>query len=141
MAPDIATRCRTLVLAATLLSGALHAPPAHALRLVDYNLTNYPSVLFPQRQPYFRQIFVPLGADVVASQELQSQAGVDSFVTNVLNANEPGEWVAAPFINGNDTDNALFYKPAKVQFLGMWAWTPPEPTPLRLVNCYRLKTA
>ena len=118
---------------------AVTAPRAHALRVVDYNLTNYPSVLFPQRQPYFRTIFAPLGADVVVSQELRSQAGVDSFRTNVLNVNEPGQWASAPFVLGNDTNNALFYKPATVQFLGEWSFYPNPANHLRLVNCYRLK--
>jgi len=118
---------------------ALAAPPAaRALRVVNYNITNYPSVLLAQRQPHFRTVLAPLGADVVVVQEMLSQAGVDSFRTNVLNVIEPGQWSSAPFINGNDTDNALFYKPSKAQFLGGWAWYP-SATNLRLVNCYRLK--
>jgi hypothetical protein len=142
VAPE-AIRTRVARVALAVLATAAAAAPAHALRLVNYNVTNYPSVLLAQRQPNFRTVLAPLGADVVACQEFQSQAGVDSFLTNVLNVIEPGQWAAAPFINGNDTDNALFYKPAKVQWLGGWAWYPPEPpsvTPnLRLVNCYRLK--
>ena len=145
MAPERWLARATGALALVAFATLLPAPAAHALRVVDYNLTNYPSVLFPQRQPYFRTVLSILGADVVVSQELQSQAGVDSFRTNVLNVLEPGQWASAPFVNGNDTDNALFYKPARVQFLGGWAWYPPEPpgvTPnLRLVNCYRLKPA
>jgi hypothetical protein len=115
------------------------APAAHALRVVDYNVTNYPGVLFPQRQPYFRTIFAPLDADIVVSQEFTSQAGVDSFRTNVLNVIEPGQWSSAAFFNGNDTDNALFYKPAKVQVLGAWAFYPDPTTNLRLVTVWRLK--
>src|SRR4029077_11425940 len=57
-----------------LVPVAICAPRAHALRLVDYNITNYPSVLFPQRQPYFRTVMAPLGADAVTPQEKQSQA-------------------------------------------------------------------
>ena len=129
------------LLAFSLLLGALAAavPPAHALRLVDYNITNYPSVNFPARQPYFRTIFAPLGADIVVVQEMRSQAGVDSFRTNVLNVLEPGQWASAPFFDGNDTDNALFYKPAKVQFLGAWPFYPNPASLLRYVVCYRLK--
>src|SRR6185436_753672 len=112
---------------------------AQALRIVDYNVTNYPGVLFPQRQPHFRTIFTPLNADIVVTQEFTSQAGVDSFVTNVLNAVEPGQWLAAPWFNGNDTDNALFYKPSKVQVLGAWGFYPDPTTNLRLVTVWRLK--
>ena len=115
------------------------ATPARALRIVDYNVTNYPGVLFPQRQPYFRAIFTPLNADIVVSQEFTSQAGVDSFAANVLNAIEPGQWAAAPWFNGNDTDNALFYKPAKVQILGAWAFYPNPANLLRYVTVWRIR--
>ncbi len=137
MAPERWLTATPLALAFACI--ALTAPPAaHALRVVNYNITNYPSVLLAQRQPHFRTVLAPLGADIVVAQEMQSTAGVDSFRTNVLNVLEPGQWASAPFINGNDTDNALFYKPAKVQFLGQWAFYP-SATNLRLVNCYRLK--
>ena len=137
MAPErwLVRTCRALALAGL---ACLAPPAAHALRVVNYNITNYPSVLLAQRQPHFRTVMAPLNADIVVVQEMQSQAGVDSFRTNVLNVLEPGQWLSAPFINGNDTDNALFYKPSKVQFLGGWAWYP-SATNLRLVNCYRLK--
>lgn len=117
------------------------APPAHALRLVDYNITNYPGTnpFFSTRQPLFRAILSPLSPDVLVVQEMQSQAGVDSFRTNVLNVIEPGQWSSAPFYNGNDTDNALFYKPAKVQLLGSWPFYPNPANLLRYVVCYRLK--
>src|SRR5437867_847350 len=115
------------------------AAPAHALRIVDYNITNYPSANGAGREPYFRTVIAPLAPDVMVVQEMQSQAGVDQFRTNVLNTLEPGQWASAPFINGNDTDNALFYKPSKVQFLGGWAFYPNPPQSVRLVSCYRLK--
>ncbi len=143
MAPErwLARAFRALV--PTVLAVLIVAPAAQALRVVNYNITNYPGLNLAGRQPHFRTILSGLGADIVVVQEIQSQAGVDSFRTNVLNVVEPGQWASAPFIDGNDTDNGLFYKPSKVQFLGQWAWYPPEPpgvTPnLRLVNCYRLK--
>ena len=124
---------------ALIVFAALATPPAAlALRVVNYNVTNYPSVLLAQRQPAFRTVMSILNADVVVSQELQSQAGVDSFRTNVLNVLEPGQWASAPFTNGNDTDNALYYKPSKVTLLGSWSFYPNPANLLRLVNCYRL---
>ncbi|HTM57268.1 MAG TPA: choice-of-anchor D domain-containing protein [Candidatus Udaeobacter sp.] len=131
----VAARAFIFSLLVTLVS----APAAHALRLVDYNVTNYPGVLFPQRQPYFRTIFAPLNADIVVCQEFSSQAGVDSFRTNVLNVIEPGQWASATFFNGNDTDNALFYKPAKVQVVGAWAFYPDPGYLLRYDTVWRLK--
>jgi FlgD Ig-like domain len=139
MAPERWPARALRALAIVVFAALLIAPAAHALRVVDYNVTNYPGVLFPQRQPYFRTVLAPLGADVLVCQEFSSQAGVDSFRTNVLNVIEPGQWLSAPFVNGNDTDNALFYKPAKVQFLGSWFFYPNPANLLRLVCCYRLK--
>ena len=134
-------RTRISIGLAALLLVAL-APAAFALRIVDYNITNYGAVgtyNFPARQPYFRTIFAPLNADIVVVQEMRAAAGVDSFRNNVLNVNEPGQWASAQFFNGNDTDNALFYKPSKVQVLGAWAFYPDPPTNLRLVTVWRLK--
>jgi endonuclease/exonuclease/phosphatase family metal-dependent hydrolase len=114
------------------------APAAHALRIVDHNVTNYPSVLGSARNPHFRTIQTPLAADIVVIQELQSQAGADSFRLNVLNVIEPGQWSAATFTNGNDTDNMLFYKPARVTLVSQRAfYVSVDAT--RLVNEYRLK--
>ena len=138
MAPERPLVRTCCALALVGLATAAAPPAVHALRVVNYNITNYPSVLLAQRQPHFRTVMATLNADIVVVQEMQSQAGVDSFRANVLNVIEPGQWSSAPFINGNDTDNALFYKPSKVQFLGGWAWYP-SATNLRLVNCYRLK--
>jgi endonuclease/exonuclease/phosphatase family metal-dependent hydrolase len=123
----------TAVLAALLL-----APPAFALRVVDYNLMYYPSVNVSGRNPYFRTVMSPLGADVVLAQEVQTQAGVDSFRTNVLNVLEPGQWLSAPFTDGNDHDNAMFYDSSKVQFLGQRAFYVSSDL-TRYVNEYRLK--
>jgi len=123
----------------------LVAPPAHAFRIVNYNLTNYPgpdtnpATRNSVRLPMYRTILAPLSPDIVACQEVRSQAGVDTFVSNVLNVIEPGQWAAAPFTLGNDTNNALFYKPAKFTLLGTWAFYPNPANPLRLVNVYRLR--
>ena len=88
---------------------ALPARPARALRLVDYNLLNYPGTNAAIRDPYYRTIFATLSADFMVGEEITSQVGVDGFRTNVLNTLEPGLWLSAPFVDGNDTDAGLFY--------------------------------
>lgn len=140
MAPEPIRTTLTRMASAVVLAACL-VTPAQALRIVNYNVTNYPgsAARLASRQPSYRTILAPLEADVFVAQEVQSQIGVDSLLTNVLNVIEPGEWAAAPFTNGNDTNNALFYKPARVQLAGSWAWYPNPLTNLRLVNCYRLR--
>ncbi|HTR97614.1 MAG TPA: hypothetical protein VMH61_06900 [Candidatus Acidoferrales bacterium] len=137
MAPEPfrATVLRHVSLVAVL---TLLAPPVHALRLMDWNVLNYPGSTGPTRDPGFRTVLAPLSPDVLVTEEQTSQAGVTEFL-NSLNTMEPGQWAAATFVDGNDTDTGLFYKPAKVSLLGEWAFYPDVPTDLRYVHVYRLK--
>ena len=130
-----ASRRRALAVASIVL---FSAPAADALRIVNYNILNYPGTSASVRNPKFRTILGPLSADVVVVQEITSQAGVNGFLASVLNTLEPGQWAAAPFLDGNDTDNALFYKPAKVTLLETQTFYP-SATNLRLVAVYRLR--
>ncbi len=113
------------------------ASPAHALRIVNYNILNYPGSTAAARDPLFRTILGPLAPDVVVVQEMQSASGCTQFLAN-LNALEPGQWAVATFMNGNDTDSGLFYKPARVQLLGQWAFYPNAANLLRFVHVHRL---
>ncbi len=131
----VRARRAALVLA---LATPLAAAPAHALRIVDYNILNYPGTTGPTRDPRYRTILQPLNADVLITEEMTSSAGVNEFLGS-LNTMEPGQWAAAPFVDGNDTDCGLFYKPSKVQFLGQWGFYPNPASLLRLVHVYRLK--
>lgn len=96
---------------------ALAAPPAHALRVVTWNLFDYPTYNLAGRQPHFRTVMAAIGADVLIVQELNSAAGRDSFLTNVLNVVEPGQWASSSFYTLQPSPvegGAIFYKPAKV---------------------------
>lgn len=129
-------RARALFAACFL---AVLASPAAAIRIVNYNVTNYPGSSAAVRDPRFRTILGPLGADVLVVQEMISETGMNAFLTNVLNTLEPGQWSAATFTNGNDTDNALFYKHGKLQLVGQSNFYPNSAALLRYVNMYRLK--
>lgn len=137
--PPTCWMARTCSVFTALAAAALLAPAAHALRVMDYNVLNYPGNSGPARDPRYRTILQPLSPDVLVTEEQTSQTGVNEFLNQVLNVMEPGQWAAAPFVDGNDTDAALFYKPAKVQFLGQWAFYPNPATNLRLVHVYRLE--
>jgi|GEM_PF-672707 len=117
----------------------LLASPARALRVVDYNILNYPGNTGALRAPYYQTILAPLGADVIVTEEMSNPAGPAEFLNEVLNVIEPGQWATVQLIDGNDTDASLFYKPAKVQFLGQSAFYPYPANPLRLVHVFRLR--
>lgn len=92
--------------------------PAHALRVVTWNLLQYPDYNLAGRQPSFRTVMANINADVLIAQELLGQAGVDSFQNNVLNVVEPGQWTnsgyAALQTSPTPEGGTIFWKPAKV---------------------------
>jgi endonuclease/exonuclease/phosphatase family metal-dependent hydrolase len=92
------------------------ASPAHALKVVTWNLWGYPANSLAVRQPNFRTVIDALRPDLIIAQEINSTAGRDSFLNNVLNVVEPGQWSGlwislqpSPVEGG-----AVFWKPAKV---------------------------
>jgi endonuclease/exonuclease/phosphatase family metal-dependent hydrolase len=46
---------------------------------MNYNLLNYPGTDATTRNPYFREIISSVDLDIIAVQEMTSQAGVDGF--------------------------------------------------------------
>lgn len=138
MAPDRWSARAARMLALITLATLVGAPAANALRIVDYNILNYPGSTGPTRDPSFRTILQPISPDVLVTEEMTSQAGVTEFL-NSLNTMEPGQWAALPFIDGNDTDCALFYKPSKIGFASQWSFYPNPANLLRLVHVYRIR--
>ena len=97
-----------------LVALACVAAPAHALRVVTWNLLQYPGLSLSTRQPHFRTVMAAIDADIVIAQELNTAAGRDSFLTNVLNVVQPGEWAATSWSALGTEGGAIFYKPAKI---------------------------
>ncbi|MGP1347992.1 MAG: hypothetical protein ACTS3F_15155 [Phycisphaerales bacterium] len=83
-----------------------------------------------------------MSPDVFVGQEFLSQSGVNNFLA-ILNSapGTPGDWAAAPFQNGADTDNAFFYRTSKIEFLGMTVVSQGSPAPNhpRDVNRYDIR--
>ncbi len=105
---------------AGLLVLACLATPAHALRAVTWNLLNYPGLSLSTRQPHFRTVMAAINADVVIAQELNSAAGRDSFLLNVLDVVQPGQWAATSWLSlGSGEGGAVFYRPGKVTVSGL----------------------
>jgi hypothetical protein len=99
----------------------LSAVSAAQLRVGTWNVTNYSSgrVSAFQTSIYGEFQGRKFAPDVFIGQEFLSQAGVTAFLS-ILNTapNSPGDWAAATFIDGPDTDSAFFYRTSKVTFLG-----------------------
>jgi len=122
-----------LLLVAAFLVALPH--PARAVRIVTYNILNFPGSTGSAREDDFRAVVAELDADVLVVQEMLSQTGVNQFLNNVLNYGGTGEYAAGAFVNGPDTDNALYYRVATVDFVSMQRIL----TQLRDINEYTLR--
>lgn len=100
-----------------LLPAGVRGQGFDTLRIATYNILNYPGSTSATRNPEFRKVIHTLSPDLLVVQELVSAAGQSEFLTDVLNAYSPGLYAAAPFNDGPDTDNGLFYKPSKWEFV------------------------
>lgn len=79
--------------------------------IMTYNILNFDGGDTGQ-VTYLKDVLDYTSPDIIVVQEMINQAGVNLFLNGVLNNN----YSAAPFVNGYDTDNALFYKHSKVNF-------------------------
>ncbi len=115
--PSRHTLATLLALASINFGSAAHAQ----LRVCEWNITNYDSSLPSNRDPAFQTAIYAtfqsrtLAPDLIIAQELLSQTSAIAF-RNMLNTapGTPGDWAVAPFIDGPDTDSALFYRTSKV---------------------------
>lgn len=79
-------------------------------RIVSYNSLKFPENSGTKRVPYFKTVIKELDPDILVLQEITNKAGVDIFLNDILNDEERFLYTAAPFVDGYDTDNILFFK-------------------------------
>jgi len=119
-----------------VVAGILATPfPGSALRICTYNVLNFPGTTGSAREDDFRAVINEIDPDVLVVQEMLSSSGMNQFLNNVMNYGQPGTYAAAPFDDGYDTDNSLFYKVATVDFISQTAIS----TALRDINEYVLR--
>lgn len=109
----------------------LFPQPTH--KIMSYNALNYPGSTATERNPYFATVISNANPDILVMQEMTSQTGVNGFLTNVLipiNSN----YTAGTFLDGPDTDNAIFFKSDLFTFISNIA----IPTTLRNINEFKL---
>jgi endonuclease/exonuclease/phosphatase family metal-dependent hydrolase len=108
------------LLFATLLTCMAAPRPAMALRVVDWNILNYPAASGALREDDHRAVVAQLDPDVLFVQEVSGNttAGAQQFLTNVLDVVFPGEFLLATWYDGPDTQNACFYRASVVSMQG-----------------------
>lgn len=104
-----------------VVSSALCCAASAQLRVATWNISNYGGgrQIDIERAVYAQFEGRSMSPDVILAQEILSQAAVNSFRA-ILNAapGSPGDWEAAPFIDGVDTDCGFFYRASRAHYLG-----------------------
>ena len=108
---------------------------SEAVKVVSWNLLNFPGSTGVAREAYFRMVINKLNPDVLVVQEMLSQTGVNQFLSRVMNYTYPGRYAAAGFTDGPDTDNAMFYRKSTISYLARKQIA----TTLRDISVYRVK--
>ncbi len=102
----------TLIVLSLFNQNLIYAQQHEIVRIATYNILNYPNA-YTQRQASFITILNEINPDVLVVQEITSQFGVNEFKLGVLGS----KFTAGSFINGTDTDNAIFFKDSLFTFI------------------------
>jgi endonuclease/exonuclease/phosphatase family metal-dependent hydrolase len=94
----------------------IYAATAETITIATYNILNYPDACGLERIDDFRIVIDYIEPDIMVVQEMQSQAGMDVFLDSVLNFTGSA-FEAVSFNDGPDTDNGLFFRSDKIDFL------------------------
>lgn len=105
-------RLLVLLQLALILFISVSAYSQERVKIVTYNILNYPQES-GAKNPRFQRIMSEIDADIVVVQEILSQSAVNQFRDQVLG----NSYSAGEFIDGPDTDNAIFYKDSLFQFI------------------------
>lgn len=86
------------------------------LKILSWNLLGYKASPHPREQ-YYRKVIKAVNPDIIVVNEIDGQSTVTGFLNNCANYYTPNLYTAGNYINGFDTDNAIYYKSSKVQFV------------------------
>ncbi|MBN1510428.1 MAG: hypothetical protein JXB13_00295 [Phycisphaerae bacterium] len=107
---------RVRILSIGVILAVASVVSADEIRIANWNVTNYESGRASEFQTaiYGQYSGRTMAPDVLIGQEFISAAAVTNFLT-ILNtaAGSPGDWAAADFVDGPDTDSAFFYRTGK----------------------------
>lgn len=123
----------TLILSAVVLTIFLNNSYSQdTAKIMGYNLLNYNAG--DSRNQYFKKTFSYSSPDILTVCEIVSEAAMNDFLANVLNIYTPDLYSSGTFLNGPDTDNAVYFKTSKFTFIS----NTPVHTDLRDINMFTL---
>ena len=120
---------RGLLLFVIVFAVTVYGYSQSTIKFMTYNLLNF-NESASIRTGYFKTIVDDVNPDLLVVQEMVSQNSVNLFYNQVLNP----EWLAGTFIDGPDSDNAVFYKKDLFTFVQNTA----IPTGLRDISQFTL---
>ena len=107
------------------------------LKIMSYNLLNY-GASDASRDGYYRTVLRYARPDVLAVEEITTQADVDSFYNRVVNVVFPGQFSKGAFVyRSGDTNQEVYYRTTKFTFVA----NIPIHTDLRDINEFSLYNA
>lgn len=99
---------RNLFLVGWMLFSFNHVVAQDTLRIMYYNLLNFPDVS-PERVVYLRKIIAYTQPDILVVNELLTGTGAELILNEALNVGGVSHYEAASYVDGPDTDNMLYY--------------------------------
>lgn len=114
---------------------SFNALPQFTAKIMTYNVLNYPGSTGPQRNPYFRTVISNADPDILVVGELASTTSFTTFRDSVMKKLS-ADWVAGTFIDGPDSDHAIFLKSSKFNFISNVA----IPTELRDISQFTVNS-
>jgi hypothetical protein len=100
--------------------------------MMQYNILNYPSSDTTIQNAYLRTTLSYIKPDILVAEEMQSINSVNGILNNILNSF--GKYKAGTFIDGYDSDNAIFFNDSLFSFIS----NTPVKTALRDINQFKL---
>ena len=103
-------------------SGVAHAQ----LRVAAWNISNWSGadrIADVQTAVYGTFNGRSMSPDVILAQEFASAVSLTAFVTSLNTApGSPGDWAAAPFVTGPDTQSVCVFRTSKAVLVGNGAY-------------------
>ena len=88
-------------------------PLAHPARVMSWNLLNFSSSS-SARVPHYQTVIDSMRPEILVVQEMQGASAASYFHTEVLGSS----MAMAPFVNGYDTDNVLYFDASVFEAIG-----------------------
>jgi len=85
--------------------------PAFGTRIMTWNLLNYSGGATSDHKNAYKQVVNHVLPDILVAQEVVGSVGANDFLNTILNGTGgPGGYAMAQFVDGPDSDNALYYR-------------------------------